>query len=153
MKAAKMEIDLNNDTMEFLGRETNMVTTSSGYYCLTLTGDFEDVDLTNLIDEEMYKCMEKLHSQFGHHPSEKFIKLMKDARAYFPGAERHLEKIRRCEGCLIGGRNPDRPAVHRGGNAHGSRLLPSSATVQAPAGLSYFSFSPPHSLCNRPNKA
>ena len=37
---------------------------------------------------------------------------MKDAKAYYPGAERHLEKIRSgCEGCLIGARNPDRPIV------------------------------------------
>ena len=120
MKDAKMKIDLNNDTVEVLGRETDMITTSSGHYCLPLTGDCEDVDynwilsvdLTSLSEKEQYKSMVKLHKQFGHHPTEKFIKLMKDAQSYYPGAERHLDKIRSgCDGCLIGGRNPDRPVV------------------------------------------
>jgi hypothetical protein len=70
------------------------------------------VDLTNLSEKEQYKSMVKLHKQFGHHPSDKFIKLMKDAQSYYPGAERHLDKIRSgCKGCLIGGRNHDTPVV------------------------------------------
>ena len=70
------------------------------------------MNLTALTEKEQYKSMAKLHKKFGHHPTQKFIKFMKDAKAYYPKAEGHLEKIKSgCEGCLIGARNPDRPIV------------------------------------------
>ena len=120
MKAARMKINLDNDTVEVLGSEVDLLTTSSGHYCLPLTGVSEEdnfdwilsIDLTKLSEKDQFKSMVKLHKQFGHHTTETFIKLMKNAKSYYPGAERHLDKIRGdCEGCLIGGRNRDRPVV------------------------------------------
>jgi hypothetical protein len=116
MKKAKMKIDLVNDKCEIFGQEVELMTTSSGHYCLSLLSDVKvkddiawvlAVDLVSLSSEEQFKSMTKLHKQMGHHPKEKFVNLLKDANAWYPVASDHLDKIiDDCEGCLLLKRNP-----------------------------------------------
>ena len=93
MKDAKMKIDLENDKAEIFGQEVELMTTSSGHYCLPLTNEPEDdqdlvwvlaVDLASLSDKEQFKSLDKLHKQMGHHPKKKCIALLKDTNAWYP---------------------------------------------------------------------
>ena len=124
MKKAKMKIDLENDTCAIFGKEIELKTTSSGHYCISLleemsTGDNTEVDwvlavdLAALSNEDKIKAIDKLHKQMGHHPKDRFVKLLKDANAWYDGAERHIEQvIESCTGgCLLLKRNPDKPVV------------------------------------------
>ena len=120
MKEMKMKINLEDDTVDVWGKRLDLITTSSGHYCLSLLGDAEEinvawvlsVDLATLSKPEQMKMMRKLHKQFGHTPKEKFITFLKDANAWHAGLEEHLDKIiDNCKGCLILKRNPDKPVV------------------------------------------
>jgi transposase InsO family protein len=121
MKKLKMKIDLDKDKCEIFGQEVELMTTSSGHYCLNLLNKSKDdedfawvlaVDLASLSNEEQFKSIVKLHKQMGHHPKKKFVDLLKDANAWYEGADDHLDKIiDDCEGCLLLKRNPDRPVV------------------------------------------
>ena len=120
MKEMKMKINMEDDTVDIWGRKVDLTTTSSGHYCLSLLGDAEEVnvawvlnvDLGTLTKPEQFKMMNKLHKQFGHTRKEKFITFMKDANAWRPELEEHLDKIiDACKGCLLLKRNPDRPVV------------------------------------------
>ena len=122
MKKAKMKIDLEKDLCEIFGKEVELMTTSSGHYCVPLLSEVykeEDdiawvlaVDLVSLSNKEQLKSMNKLHKQMGHHTREKFLNLLNDANAWYPEAEEDFDRIiDDCEGCLLLKRNPDRPVV------------------------------------------
>ena len=122
MKKAKMKIDLEKDVCEIFGKEVELMTTSSGHYCVPLLSEVyqeEDdlelvlaVDLISLSREEQLKSMNKLHKQMGHQTRDKFLNLLKDANAWYPEAEEDFNKIiDDCEGCLLLKRNPDQPVV------------------------------------------
>ena len=51
------------------------------------------VDLSALSNEDKIKAIDKLHKQMGHHPKDRFVKLLKDANAWYDGAERHIEQV------------------------------------------------------------
>ena len=54
------------------------------------------VNLKEISEEEQFKCMKKLHSQFGHTVKDKFKTFMKDAEQ-----EKHLDKIiESFDGCI-----------------------------------------------------
>ena len=87
---------------------------------MSLLGDAEEVnvawvlnvDLGTLAKPEHFKIMKKFQKQFGHTRKEKFITFMKDANAWRPELEEHLDKIiDSCTGCLLLKRNPNRPVV------------------------------------------
>ena len=61
------------------------------------------VDLSALSNEDKIKAIDKLHKQMRHHPKDRFVKLLKDANAWYDGAERHIEQvIESCTGgCLL----------------------------------------------------
>ena len=95
---------------------------SSGHYCIPLLSEPKEgeffswvlaVDLATLTEKEQIKAIDKLHKQMGHHPKQKFVDLLKDANAWYPEADKHLDKVLDdCEGgCLLLKRNPDRPVV------------------------------------------
>ena len=63
MKKAKMNIDLEDDTVTAFGNKEKLLTTSGGHYCMSLLGEAEEkdegfidevlsVDLLNIPDKE-----------------------------------------------------------------------------------------------------
>ena len=134
MKKAKMKIDLENDKCAVFGKEIELKTTSSGHYCISVLEEMATendtgvdwvlaVDLSALSNEDKIKAIDKLHKQMGHHPKDRFVKLLKDANAWYDGAERHIEQVIESltGGCLLLKRNPEKPNVSMP-NAHGLSL-------------------------------
>ena len=122
MKRAGMKLDMEDDTAIVYGKKVNLVTTTSGHYCLPLlptTTERQDrineifaVNLLTISEGDQFKQMVKLHKQFGHQIKEKFITFMKDAGVWHAGLEKHLDKILNgCVGCIKKKRNPDKPVV------------------------------------------
>ena len=122
MKKMKMVLDMNTDTATVFGSKIDLVTTTSGHYCLPLLGKQHQeevrieevfaVNLKQIPESEQLKWMTKLHRQFGHTSKPKFVNFLKDAGAWHDGLGKHLDKIiNSCEGCIKKRRNPDKPAV------------------------------------------
>ena len=106
-----MVLDMENETATVFGKKIKLVMTSSGHYCIPLTEENPEeseeinevlaVNLEEISEEEQFRCMKKLHSQFGHTVKERFKMFMKDAGAWQDGLEKHHDKIMNsCEGCI-----------------------------------------------------
>ena len=86
MKAAKVKLNLEDDTAEILGSVVALDFTSAGHYCVPLDNASNRsvesvcaVDLGALGDAERVKALLKLHRQFAHPPTKKLASLLKDA--------------------------------------------------------------------------
>ena len=103
MKKAKMKINLEKDRCEIFGKEVELMTTSSGHYCVPLLSEVnkeEDgiawvlaVDLVSLPRVEQLQSMNKLHKQMGQNSKDKFFNLLKDANAWYFEAEENLTEL------------------------------------------------------------
>ena len=119
MKNAKVKLNLENDTVEILGKSVALNNTTSGHYCLPLDNtnniSVEQVCAVNLkeIDsKERYKALLKLHRQFAHPPERKLTALLKDAGVWEDHFKDDLVEIQqKCQLCKRYAQTPPRPAV------------------------------------------
>ena len=115
MKKGEMELKFSNDTINILGNEIPLNTTSSGLYHLPLTSEKQllekvnnnnEHDLTVLCITENKSNKEialKLHHSFAHPSAEKLLKLINNSRKEWSGnadLKREVKEItNNCEMC------------------------------------------------------
>ena len=104
----------------YLGKKLSLRQRVQVHYCISLLEEMATdndtgvdlvlaVDLRALSNDARIKAIDKLHKQMGHHPKDRFVKLLKDANVWYDGAEGHIEQvIESCTGgCLLLKRNPE----------------------------------------------
>ena len=117
MKAARVKMDLENDSAEIMGKSVVLNITSCGHYCVPLYGDIRiehvnSVKLDQLSDSERLKTLLKLHRQFAHPRRGKLEALLRDAGVWQDKYSNDLEKIENnCVLCKQFTRTPPRPVV------------------------------------------
>lgn len=121
MKAAKVKLNLEDDTAEIFGVPVVLNHTSSGHYCIPIDKG-EEIPVENVcavriheLDENSkFKTLVKLHRQFTHPPEEKLKSLLKDAGVWKEELQECLTKVyENCELCKMYKKTPPRPAVSK----------------------------------------
>ena len=86
IKAAKVELDLENDSATIFGHEVDLQCISSGHYCVPLHQHELPVESCLQVQSNhtyerkvQLALVEKLHKQFAHRISQRLKSLMKDA--------------------------------------------------------------------------
>lgn len=119
MKQACVKLDLKNDTAEIFGKSVVLNETTSGHYCIPIdkmpmveTDMAYAVNIENLNQKEKHKVLTKLHRQFAHPPSSRFVTLLKDAGVWKEELSDIVEKIdATCDVCKRFKKSPSKPVV------------------------------------------
>ncbi len=120
MKAAKVKLDLENDSASIFGHQVELQCTSSGHYSVPLDSPIIPVDNTmhtlftmeDKTTEEKEKVILKLHKQFAHPTSHRLIALLRDAGVTDKGSIDTVNEITiSCEICKKYKKTPARPVV------------------------------------------
>ena len=118
LKRAGTILNLQNDKAEMFQKPVQLNFTSSGHYCIDISGKIESnpcevlVFNENISPDERKRILEKLHKQFGHASKEKLIKLLQSSGVTDSNVVCQLDEIiSKCDICLKYKRPSPKPAV------------------------------------------
>lgn len=124
MKAARIKLNLVDDTAEILGVKTSLNATASGHYYVDIGPEQSSagetiaiesvcaVNLSKLPPSSLKKALVKIHRQFAHPSTERLKLLLKDCGSWRDNMREILDQIHaECDICKIYARTPARPAV------------------------------------------
>lgn len=125
MKAARIKINLVDDTAEILGVKTDLRATASGHYYVDIgptehsnSGEIFSVEsvcavnLSKLSQNSLKKALLKLHRQFAHPSTERLKLLIKDCGSWQDSMGDVLNQIQtECDICKLYAKTPARPSV------------------------------------------
>ena len=131
MKELGMVLDLKNDQITINNKVIPVIRTNAGHYSINLLDDdqipveqifminnSDDHEQVNLVDlntadeQTQIKLLDKIHKQFGHRPKLAFVQVLKSADQWQDKFSPMIDNIiKRCEGCIMRKRSPDKPAV------------------------------------------
>ena len=117
MKAAKVKLDIENDTAEIMGKAVSLNLTSCGHYCVPLGGDIcveqvHAVKLSKLSGENRKTALLKLHRQFAHPSRGKLEALLRNAGVWQGDFVQDLDDIyKKCLLCKQYASTTPRPVV------------------------------------------
>ena len=130
MRDLGMILDLKNDKISIDNIQIPVIRTSAGHYTIDLLGrsdkipvdevfmineNKEQVNLVDLItadEKTQIKILDKLHKQFGHRPKDAYVQVLKSADKWLDKFSPMIDTIiKKCEGCIMRQRTPDKPAV------------------------------------------
>ncbi|XP_067658382.1 uncharacterized protein [Haliotis asinina] len=123
LKKAGTKLDLGTDKAEMFNKPVTLNLTSSGHYCVEISGNRAHIESHNIdqeilvIEETASKeekkiIMKKLHKQFGHASKEHLRKLIQNAGVIDKETISLIDEVcNECEICQQYKRQPPKPAV------------------------------------------